>query len=651
MRRATLLAATAALGATAWSQGADAARSLEDYRHFRALSIDVAGRVPTRDEIAAFEKDSFDLDGWIASQIKGPAYVSRLQRIYMDALRLQVGSSFQFAPGVTKLNRATITGPDGKPMYVFYRRGQRRTRMETDGDFCMTPIETGYVFQKTGDPTPDPNNGPHAVSQAVLDANTVLVKPWWLYADYKAASPTKLYDATTWVTDHPGFVPINALLSEPDGSQTKMVRVCKEEAQTGATGTLYAPGWPKTTPPPEDRAIPLPQDSSYAKANAGKPVSCSIDIGLSSSADCGCGVGLERCNPAPDNAFDPKGFNFTTQQPIGLDEPTDAVDQATSSWWRVWWGEEASRFLGYIFSEDRDFREVLTAKYTLVNGPLTQFYASRAPATCCGKAVNLGYTAPEPLFDPKSLPSLLPHDVQKWQLVDDRGPHAAGIMTMPVFLVKYGSRRARAHVLYNAFKCKDFIAGNIQLKPSTEPNLMIRDGCSTCHATLEPMAAYFSRIVENDWTFLPPEQFPILNPACKADSMGKISNGNCGNYYDPAFADTTNGTLRGAYPDTFSNGKYGMPGADAHAEAGPQALAEALTGDPDFPACVAQNVATSMLGRPLTADDAAFKQSVAEAFVKSGYKMSAVVQAVLSSSRYRASNNWTSTVWRKEMGQ
>ena len=32
----------------------------------------------------------------------------------------------------------------------------------------------------------------------------------------------------------------------------------------------------------------------------------------------------------------------------------------------------------------------------------------------------------------------------------------------------------------------------IVLKPSTEPNLTIRDGCSTCHVTLEPMAAYFS---------------------------------------------------------------------------------------------------------------------------------------------------------------
>lgn len=33
--------------------------------------------------------------------------------------------------------------------------------------------------------------------------------------------------------------------------------------------------------------------------------------------------------------------------------------------------------------------------------------------------------------------------------VADRGPHASGILTMPIFLAKYGSRRARAHVVYS----------------------------------------------------------------------------------------------------------------------------------------------------------------------------------------------------------
>ena len=61
--------------------------------------------------------------------------------------------------------------------------------------------------------------------------------------------------------------------------------------------------------------------------------------------------------------------------------------------------------------------------------------------------------------------------------------------------------------------------------------------------------------------------------------------------------------------------------------------------------------ASALLGRPLTADDGNWKQGLADAFTNGGYKMSVLVQAVLSSNAYRASNNFTSTQWRKEMGQ
>jgi hypothetical protein len=339
------------------------------------------------------------------------------------------------------------------------------------------------------------------------------MKPWWLYRDYASASPTNLY-GPGWATEVPGYIVSPGLLTDADGSPTTSIIVCKEEAQTAAMGTIFAPGNPKNTMPPGG-LYSLPVDSSYATAHKGAPVSCSTQLAQSSSADCGCGVGLERCIPGDGPGFDPRAFSFTSQQPIGLDNPTDLSSEAESAWSRLWWAEEASRFFGYVLGQDRDFREVLTGHYTLVNGPLTQFYRSTAPATCCGQGIYFGYADPEPLLDPAGLPTdLLPHDATKWELVAERGPHASGILTMPVFLTKFGSRRARAHVLYNAFKCKDFIAGNIQLKPSTEPNLMIRDGCSTCHATLEPMASYFSRVMENDWTFLPADKFPVLDPTC-----------------------------------------------------------------------------------------------------------------------------------------
>src|SRR5262249_17699483 len=129
------------------------------------------------------EKDGFDVDAWIASQLKGPGYVDRIRQIYMDLLRLEITPTVNFVPQATTLRRQTIIGPNGQNLYVYFRSGQRRTRDETDGVFCLTPAETGYQYPKNAAAPPYGMPPPHPVLQADLDAYTVVVKPWWLYAD------------------------------------------------------------------------------------------------------------------------------------------------------------------------------------------------------------------------------------------------------------------------------------------------------------------------------------------------------------------------------------------------------------------------------------------------------------------------------------
>jgi uncharacterized protein DUF1585/uncharacterized protein DUF1592 len=389
------------------------------------------------------------------------------------------------------------------------------------------------------------------------------------------------------------------------------------------------------TTPPDGRLDFPPLDSSYATMNQGQSVHCNGAVAYSMSADCGCGPGLERCMPGDGPGFDPGAFVFPTRTPLGWDAPFDNVSQAESAWSRMWWGQEVVHFLDYVLNEDRDFREVLTARYSFVNGPLANFYRNFAPTSHPPQALSFGYLEPDALFDPNALPKeLLPSDVADWRQVGDRGAHASGILTMPVFLTKYGSRRARAHVLWNAFACKDFIAGNIQLTPSTEPNLMLRPGCQTCHTTLEPLAAYFSRIQESTWNYLPADDFPIQSKKCAGTDPKKI-NGNCTPFYDPAFTDKDAGTLRGAYASS------------EHADAGAAGIAAELTATNDFERCVAENVASSFLGRPLSSDDDTLKAQLAQTFATNGYKMRALVQALVESSAYRDANNQSSGEWRE----
>lgn len=268
------------------AQGAWAAPTLQEYKTFRALSVDLLGRIPTRTELVEFEAPGFNLDTWLDAHLQGPAYAERLRRIYVDLLRLEVGPVFQFVPSLTTLRRVDVLGPSGTE-HVFFRLGQRRARAETDGEFCLTQAETGQQF-----PHFAANTGtPVAVTQAVLDANTVLVKPWWSYRDYKAASPTQYFSAD-WPASDDGYAPAPALLMDPDGGPAiAQVRVCKEEAQPADMGTVFVTGRitsvPAGTPPPYGRLAQLPLDSAYARAHHGEPQDCTVGTALANSADCG----------------------------------------------------------------------------------------------------------------------------------------------------------------------------------------------------------------------------------------------------------------------------------------------------------------------------------------------------------------------------
>src|SRR5262249_50780893 len=163
-----------------------------------------------------------------------------------------------------------------------------------------------------------------------------------------------------------------------------------------------------------------------------------------------------------------------------------------------------------------------------------------------------------------------------------------------------------------------FVAESVKLAPSSEPDLTKRPGCSTCHQTLEPMASYFTRIMESDWTYLPADRFPMSDARCARGKGGPI----CKTIYDPAFD-----KLRGGYASVAS------------AEAGPAGLASAITSSPEFAPCVVDSVAQSLLGRPLAPEDAGWKAALAKAFVDGGYRMRALVQAIVTSPRYRDAND------------
>ena len=280
----------------------------------------------------------------------------------MDALRLELGPTFQFVPNPIMLRRQQITGPDGASIYVYFRRGQRRIDPAIDGDFCLTQDDTGLQFPVNAPPT----GAAKPVAKAVLDARTVVVKPWWLYADYRAATPTDL-TAPDWSKRFPGFVPVPALASSsrtarrrraPCASAAKRRRAPRPARSTHRAERRRRRAIRRRLVGSRSRPA-TPHSRATAK---GRAVSCLSGTGFQNSVDCGCGTGLERCMPGAGPQNEPPAFVMPVHTPLGAALPFDATPQPPASWTRLWWSEEARHFLDRIFDGDRDVREVLVSR-------------------------------------------------------------------------------------------------------------------------------------------------------------------------------------------------------------------------------------------------------------------------------------------------
>jgi hypothetical protein len=110
--------------------------------------------------------------------------------------------------------------------------------------------------------------------------------------------------------------------------------------------------------------------------------------------------------------------------------------------------------------------------------------------------------------------------------------------------------------------------------------------------------------------------------------------------------------LRGAYPDITDPTR-----SPNHADAGPAGLAHDIVSDPRFAPCVATNIASSFLGRPVsTVTDNDLITALTTAFVadgsaQNGYRMRGLVRALVRSDAYRHGNDLDSNTWRAGGGR
>jgi hypothetical protein len=90
-------------------------------------------------------------------------------------------------------------------------------------------------------------------------------------------------------------------------------------------------------------------------------------------------------------------------------------------------------------------------------------------------------------------------------------------------------------------------------------------------------------------------------------------------------------------------GAYASP---AHADAEPAGAAKAITAEPEFARCAVERVTSSFLGRAVTPDDAPLLTALTDTFTSNGFRMRALVAALVRSRAYATANNLSSTTLR-----
>jgi len=155
----------------------------------------------------------------------------------------------------------------------------------------------------------------------------------------------------------------------------------------------------------------------------------------------------------------------------------------------------------------------------------------------------------------------------------------AGVLTTFGWLRRYEKNRTRANQLYERLMCRKFTSELPRVFPQDPGNLRTTPGCSGCHATLDPLADFFSV-----W-------------------------GEGGALYTPV----------GTGKQTTFIGKGGSSLAD---------LSNIIVGDEAFAACTVNHAFEWLMGRKFRQAESALRQSLTDYFIGTNYSFKELMYAI-----------------------
>ncbi len=362
---------------------------------------------------------------------------------------------------------------------------------------------------------------------------------WWLPAkqrskSYRGGNGSHSCQNVAQTTLQASYLPGDAPFCEPKGSDNAgasclvgwveinpffdpniKIKVCAFEAQTAATYIQ-------------------PDGSNYY--NSGTTAPCNQRQARGQKG-CGCGANLRWC--LFERTYDAKKEIWAAMQ----EQLLRLVDDHTAG------GEP--------------YDEMLTTKKSYSNGILDHYLKHQAAGNNYTSIFN------RPGDDASTLPADPQWFDESWHAVTRPGAHA-GILTLPAYLLRYQTGRARANRFRIAF------LGQYFLPPSTDDT----DGCSPsaadltkrcicrgCHQTLEPLTSYFGAFAEAGSSMLTHFAKETATIEGCATQILPGSNGVCVRFYRPIEKNST--TVYRINPLEFADDHAEY---DTHYDQGPEGI-------------------------------------------------------------------------------
>ncbi len=344
--------------------------------------------------------------------------------------------------------------------------------------------------------------------------------------------------------------------------------------------------------------------------------------GATNNAACGCGPNLRSCHGVPADWRTPLSEDFREQLERAVDKVTVGA---------------------------RPYTDLVLSTRAEINGRISHFKRWQAQ----GQAFTRTYTKLDPREADGGFPLLPATAADTWTEYDRGGLHA-GVLTLPIYLLRFQTNRARGNRFQLDFECEGFEPPS-QVEPEgatlygtqgcvvDTTDLTRKCTCRYCHQRLEPLAAGWGQFTEAGMSFMDVTEFTRVDPTClTTGSATGLRRQLCNRFYVTDPDEPNAGALLSyqyAVNSTAATEAVHKQIFDAF-QGGPRRRAQTIVANKTFARCTAKRFFTYLLKRePRLAgptSELALVNSLADQFITSGYRLPTLLQRITALPEYRS---------------